>query len=108
MVFIETHIFTKLLKELLPDSEYHSLQEALLLRPGTGDLIPGGGGLRKIRWRTRGGGKRSGTRIIYYWDTPDDTIYLLTIYKKSEQENLTANQLKMLRQLVEEWLHNKE
>jgi hypothetical protein len=44
-------------------------------------------------------------RIIYYWDTPDDTIYMLTVYKKSAQENLTPGQLKLLRRLVEEWLN---
>jgi mRNA-degrading endonuclease RelE of RelBE toxin-antitoxin system len=105
MVFIETPIFTKLVKELLSDEEYRSLQEALLLRPEAGDVIPGGGGLRKIRWRMSGKGKRGGVRVIYYWDTPDDIIYMLTVYKKNAQENLTANQLKVLRQLVEEWLH---
>jgi mRNA-degrading endonuclease RelE of RelBE toxin-antitoxin system len=105
MVFIETPIFTKLVKELLSDEEYRSLQEALLLRPEAGDVIPGGGGLRKIRWRMSGKGKRGGIRVIYYWDTPDDIIYMLTVYKKNAQENLTANQLKVLRQLVEEWLH---
>lgn len=105
MVFIETPIFTKRVKELLADAEYRSLQEALLLRPEAGDVIPGDGGLRKIRWRVAGKGKRGGVRVIYYWDTPDDVIYMLTVYKKSAQENLTANQLKVLRQLVEEWLH---
>lgn len=105
MVFIETPIFTKLVKELLADEEYRSLQEALLLRPESGDVIPGGGGLRKIRWRVAGKGKRGGVRVIYYWDTPDAIIYMLTVYKKNALENLTANQLKVLRQLVEEWLH---
>ena len=105
MVFIETPIFTKLVKEFLADEEYRSLQEALLLRPESGDVIPGGGGLRKIRWRVAGKGKRGGVRVIYYWDTPGDIIYMLTVYKKNAQENLTANQLKVLRQLVEEWLH---
>ncbi len=105
MVFIETPIFTKLIKELLSDEEYRQLQEALLLRPGSGDLIPNGGGLRKIRWTMRGVGKRGGVRTIYYWNTPDDTIYMLTVYKKNAQENLTPSQLKTLRRLVEEWLH---
>ena len=58
--------FTKQVKELLPDEEYRKLQEALLMRPEAGNLIPGGGGLRKIRWRIRSKGKRGGLRIIYY------------------------------------------
>lgn len=105
MVFIETPVFTKLVKDLLPDEEYRKLQEALLLRPESGSLIPNGGGLRKIRWGISGSGKRGGMRVIYYWDTPDDTIYMLTVYKKSAQENLTPGQLKLLRRLVEEWLN---
>jgi mRNA-degrading endonuclease RelE of RelBE toxin-antitoxin system len=105
MVFIETPIFTKLIKDLLLDEEYRKLQEALFLRPESGALIPNGGGLRKIRWVISGRGKRGGVRVIYYWDTPDDTIYMLTVYKKSTPENLTTGQLKLLRRLVEEWLN---
>ena len=104
MIFIETPIFTKLVKELLPDEGYRKLQEALLMRPETGELIRGGGGLRKIRWRTAGKGKRGGLRVIYYWDKPGDSFYMLTVYRKSMKADLTRNQLKILRQLVEEWL----
>ncbi len=104
MVFIETPIFTKQVKSLLPDEDYRKLQEALLMRPEAGNLIPGGGGLRKVRWRVSGQGKRGGLRIIYYWDTPDDTFFMLTAYKKNKMENLTSNQLAILRKLVEEWL----
>lgn len=104
MLFIETPIFTKQVKELLPDEEYRKLQEALLMRPEAGNLIPGGGGLRKIRWRIRSKGKRGGLRIIYYWDIPEDTLFMLTAYKKSTKEDLTQDQLKILRKLVEEWL----
>jgi hypothetical protein len=104
MLFIETPIFTKQAKSLFPDEDYRKLQEALLMRPEAGSLIPGGGGLRKIRWRISGQGKRGGLRVIYYWDTPDDTFFMLATYKKSKTENLTPNQLGILRKLVEEWL----
>ena len=104
MLFIETPIFTKQVKELLPDEDYQKLQEALLMRPEAGNLIPHSGGLRKIRWRVSGSGKRGGLRIIYYWDTPDETFFMLAVYKKSKQENLTPNQVKILRKLVEGWL----
>jgi len=67
MVFIETPIFTKLVIELLSDDSYAELQQMLLLRPDAGDVIPGSGGLRKVRWRIAGQGKRGGLRIIYYW-----------------------------------------
>ncbi len=104
MIFIETPIFTKLIKNILPDDEYRKLQEALIIRPEAGSLIRSGGGLRKIRWRIPGRGKRGGIRIVYYWDVSVDRIYMLIVYKKSDKENLTHGQLKTLRQLVEEWL----
>jgi hypothetical protein len=64
MRFIETPIFTRAVDDLLDDEQYRSLQLALLLRPESGALIPGMGGLRKIRWSLKGKGKRGGCRII--------------------------------------------
>jgi hypothetical protein len=104
MLFIETPLFTKLIQELVPDENYRLLQQTLILRPETGDLIQGGGGLRKIRWKLPGRGKRGGLRVIYYWDVPAEAIYMLLPYAKHEQEDLTPDQLKMLRNLVKEWL----
>lgn len=105
MVFIETPIFTKRLRELFyDDDDYRKLQFALVLRPEAGKVIPESGGLRKLRWNIFGSGKRGGLRLIYYWDTPNDTIYMLFIYKKSKQEDLTPEQLKKLHKLVKEWL----
>jgi mRNA-degrading endonuclease RelE of RelBE toxin-antitoxin system len=86
------------------DDEYRKLQLALVLRPETGKIILGSGGLRKIRWKSGGSGKRGGFRLIYFWDVPKDTIYMLLIYKKSKQEDLTQNQLKTLRNLLKELL----
>lgn len=74
------------------------------MRPEAGALIRGGGGLRKIRWRISGQGKRGGLRVIYYWDKLEDTFYMLTVYKKSKKEDLTRSQLQVLHQLVKEWL----
>lgn len=104
MLFIETPIFTKLVCELLPDDDYRMIQQALFFRPETGKIIKSSGGLRKIRWKTQGSGKRGGFRLIYYWDTPRDTIYMLLIYRKSKQEDLTFKQLKTLSSLVKEML----
>ena len=93
MLFIETPIFTKLVIDLISDDEYRKLQLALVLRPEAGKLISGSGGLRKIRWKSGGSGKRGGLRVIYFWDVPMDIIYMLLIYKKNKQEDLTPNQL---------------
>ena len=102
MLFVETPIFTSRIRGILRDDEYRALQAALLLRPEQGSLIPGSGGLRKIRWRTRSGGKRGGYRIIYYWDGKGETFYMLFIYVKSEREDLTREQIKTLRRIVRE------
>ena len=104
MTFIETPIFTTLIQKLLTDEAYGQLQQVLLLRPDEGVVIPGSGGLRKLRWRTGQRGKRGGLRVIYYWDKPHDIFYMLFVYRKDAQEDLTPEQAKMLRRLVEEYL----
>lgn len=100
MRFVETPIFTKTVKLALSDDEYRTLQTALMLRPEQGALIRGTGGLRKIRWGGKGQGKRGGYRIIYYWDKSSDAFYMLYIYPKNVQEDLTPKQSKLLGQLV--------
>lgn len=100
--FIETPIFSSQLHGLLSDDEYRALQLALALRPEQGVLSQGSGGLRKLRWMLRGKGKRGGLRVIYYWESADGGIYLLFLYAKNRQEDLTPDQLKLLRRIVQE------
>ena len=102
MVIVETSVFTRLVTKLLPDEEYRELQAILIDRPDAGSVIPGSGGLRKIRWSASGHGKRGGARIIYYWATTQERILMLFIYAKNESEDLTPGQIKILRQIVEE------
>ena len=102
MRFVETPIFTRKSVELVPDDEYHALQLALLLRPEAGAIIRRSGGLRKLRWSVPGVGKRGGVRVIYYWVRADDVIYMLMMYRKNEQIDLTAAQLKTLSKVVRE------
>lgn len=102
--FIETPVFTALLRRTLDDASYRALQLGLLLRPEQGAVIPGSGGLRKLRFGLQGRGKRGGLRVIYYWDDASATLYLLYLYKKSEQGDLTLAQIKLLRHVVEEEL----
>jgi mRNA-degrading endonuclease RelE of RelBE toxin-antitoxin system len=102
MRFLETPIFTRAIESLLSDDDYRSFQIAMVLRPRLGPVIPGSGGLRKVRWSSRGKGKRGGSRVIYYWDQQSDTFYMLYAYGKSEREDLTVEQLRMLRRLVRE------
>lgn len=102
MVIIETSIFTHQVQELLADEEYRRLQTALVLHPDLGAVIPGSGGLRKMRWSAKGHGKRGGVRAIYYWVISQDKILMLLLYAKNEMEDLTPDQLKTLRKIIEE------
>ena len=72
----------------------------LLERPDAGSIVPGSGGVRKLRWGLRGRGKRGGIRVIYYWKTADDEIWLLTLYAKNVQENIPAHLLKQIAQEI--------
>jgi mRNA-degrading endonuclease RelE of RelBE toxin-antitoxin system len=100
--FVETQVFTGLVTRALDDEHYRALQIALLLRPEQGDPIPGSRGLRKVRWASTGGGKRGGFRVIYYWDKASSTCYMLFLYRKNEQGDLTQAQTRILARLVRE------
>jgi len=102
MRFVETRIFTKEIRDILVEDEYRSLQLALKFRPEQGNLIKGSGGIRKIRWGAKGKDKSGGCLIIYFWDKPTDAIYLLFVYPKSSQEDLTPAQIRILRDMVKE------
>ena len=102
MRFVETLVFTASLVRHLEDEAYRRLQIALMLRPEQGPLIPGAGGLRKMRWARPGGGKRGGLRVIYSWAPAQTVLYMLYCYAKNEQGDLTAAQAKALGRLVRE------
>jgi mRNA-degrading endonuclease RelE of RelBE toxin-antitoxin system len=99
--FVEANAFTRRVYDYLDEQEYILVQEMLTVRPDVGAVVPHSGGIRKLRWRGSGRGKRGGLRIIYYWDTPDRTILLLTIYAKNEMVDIPAPTLRLLREEVE-------
>ncbi len=100
--FIETRLFTKLVLEYLSDEQYGALQQALMQDPGVGPVIPGSGGVRKLRWAAPGRGKRGGYRVIYYVKRANGVIWLLTMYPKNVAENIPAAILKRIREEVED------
>jgi len=102
MRFVETPVFTALVARHLSDDQYRALQLALLLRPEQGPVVPGGGGIRKLRWAAEGRGKRGGLRVIYYWAATEDVCYMLYAYAKNEQGDLTRAQIRVLSRLVRE------
>jgi hypothetical protein len=107
MVIVETSVFTRQVTELLPDDDYRELQATLVNHPDSGPIIPGTGGIRKIRWGASGHGKRGGARIIYYWATQHNRILMLFIYTKNESSDLTTDQKKALREIVEREYHER-
>ena len=100
MLFIETTVFTKYIQEYLSDDEYAGLQFFLKDHPDSGNLVPSGGGVRKLRWSIKGRGKRGGLRVIYYWKKSEDEIWMLTVYSKNEKENIPAHILKKIVQEI--------
>ena len=102
MQFVETSEFTKRLWSHLDDGDYAALQLFLSARPGAGDIIRGSGGIRKIRWGSKGRGKQGGIRVIYYWLVAENHIYLLTLYSKGVKDDLTHVELEAWRKIVEE------
>jgi mRNA-degrading endonuclease RelE of RelBE toxin-antitoxin system len=104
MEFLETPKFTDLITKYVDDESYALLQDELCSNPEAGDKIPETHGLRKIRWAASGHGKRGGARIIYFYKTDHDQIYMLYMYPKNAQSDLTKAQRKILERLVkEEW-----
>lgn len=97
----ETPVFTRRLPEVMDDLEYAYLQSALIANPRLGVVIPGTGGIRKLRWSASGRGKRGGARIIYFVAVPDEQILMLYVYTKNERDDLTEPQKKALRLIVE-------
>ena len=108
-VFFETPLFTRLLPSYLDDEEYRAVQNVLMRQPEEGDLMPGTGGFRKLRWRDRRRrkGRRGGLRVIYYVVVADKQIWLFTIYDKDETEDLTARQCRLLRNAIHEELETR-
>ncbi len=100
--FIETKLFTRLVQEYLSDQEYAELQMALMANPETGSVIPGSGGVRKLRWRAQGRGKRGGYRVIYFVKATSRSFWMLTIYPKNVTENIPAQILRKIRKEVED------
>src|SRR5262249_23072861 len=96
----EDHGFQKRRRGLLDDDELFGLMESLAIHPEAGKVIPGSGGLRKLRWAGKGHGKRGGVRVIYFWWLADDKILLLYGYANVKQEDMTDNEIEKLRRKV--------
>ena len=97
MEIAETSIFTKEITKILSDDAYREFQEYLVAHPESGDVIKGSGGLRKIRWKVPGRGKRGGIRTIYYYYHDESLLLMIYVYEKSKTSDLTPKQIEILR-----------
>jgi hypothetical protein len=102
MVFVELPIFMKTIREICDDDELRALQNVLLKNPEMGDIIPGSGGVRKMRWAAKGHGKRGGSRVIYFYANQQQQIFFLFAYPKNVKTDLSAQEVKVLKSLVKE------
>ena len=100
MLFIEDEGFYRRRLKLMEETELFALMDWLEAHPDSGKVMPRSNGLRKLRWALTGRGKRGGARVIYFWWLSDAKILLLDIYAKNEKEDLSADELKKLKQKV--------
>lgn len=106
LVFVEAPAFARHRESYLDDLGFRRLQVTLLQNPEGGSVIPGTGGLRKLRWTDsrRGKGKRGGLRVLYLHLQSDDEIWFFTLYDKDEVSDLTPREKALLRKVVGEEL----
>lgn len=100
--FVETKLFTRLVQEYLSDEAYSALQQALLADPEAGAVIPGSGGVRKLRRGVAGRGKRGGIRVIYFLRARQGQVWMLTLYPKNVAENIPAHILKQIKDEIDD------
>jgi mRNA-degrading endonuclease RelE of RelBE toxin-antitoxin system len=99
--FIETKLFSRLVQKYLTDDEYWQLQLLLINRPEEGSVVKGTGGVRKLRWRAPGRGKRGGYRVIYYAKIEEGVVWMLTMYPKNVKESIPTHVLREIRREIE-------
>jgi hypothetical protein len=97
---VETPEFLSATRKLMNDEERTLLVEYLAYNPTSGDLIPGTGGVRKLRWGLEGRGKRGGARVIYFHHSAGMPLFALTAFAKNERADLSQQDLKDIRQLT--------
>ena len=97
---IELTPFTRNWPSVWTESEYTEFIEWISANPKFGDVIKGSGGVRKIRWSGTGHGKRGSARVIFY-SADVDYVYLMTIYAKNRQADISVKELKVIKELIE-------
>jgi hypothetical protein len=100
MVVVETETFLERAKAIMTETERTDMVAYLASNPEAGQLIPGTGGARKIRWAVRGRGKRGGARTIYYYHNESIPLFILDIYAKNQKADLSEGDKRSLRRVL--------
>lgn len=100
ITIVELSSFSKKAAKILDKEEVGALRAYLLQHPDKGDVIPGTGGIRKLRWAANGKGKRGGARVIYFYHVVGTTIYLMACYTKNEQADIRPEVKKQMATFV--------
>jgi len=99
---VETDEFLSATRKLMDEEERAELVKYLAFNPTVGDMIPGSGGVRKIRWGLEGRGKRGGARVIYFYHDLEMPLLLLKAYAKNKQDDLSQIELKKMQQFTKQ------
>ena len=99
---IETPVYARKAADLLEEDERESVAAFVAFNPKAGSVIPRSGGIRKLRWRTIGGGKRGGHRVIYFNRLQQGQIWLLTIFSKQRRSNISTSELILIRKAIDD------
>jgi hypothetical protein len=102
LTIVETPTFQRLWPDYWTEDERAAFASWLALSPEAGDVVPGSGGVRKVRWTRQGSGKRGGVRVVYFNRLKNGEIWLLLIYSKSIRDNVPADVLKQLKQEIDD------
>lgn len=98
---VETELYLRSAERVMSEAERHAVVDHLAADPQAGDVIPGSGGIRKVRVPLDGRGKRGGGRVLTFYFT-DRAVYLLLAYAKGDQANPSAEQMRVLKRLIED------
>jgi len=98
---IETPTFSHLATDYWTEEERGAFASYIAANPEAGDVVPGSGGVRKVRWGYAGRGKRGGVRVVYFNRLAQGEIWLLLIYGKSARENIPSHVLRQIKEEIE-------